>query len=95
MTDDPTGRPRTDAPAAYRTPQRPGQSGAQEQQRAGPNPHSGHPTGPHAPYDEGDTDGFAAVKNTGRSEPECAEVPVRKGLDGENFSIVEGGKTVR
>lgn len=95
MTDDLTDKPRTDASAGYHTPQRPGQSGAQEQRRPGPNPHSGHPTGPHAPYDEADTDGFAAVKNVGQNEPEHTETLVRKGLDGENFSIVEGGKTVR
>lgn len=95
MTDDLTQTARADAPATYDTPQRPGQSGAQEQRRAGPTPVSRHPTGPHAPYEEQDIDGLAALKHAGRIEPEPVAAPARKGLDGENFSIVEGGKTTR
>lgn len=53
----------TDAPATYSTPQRPGQSGEESERRAGPNPRSAHPTGPHAPYEPHDTDGLAAEKH--------------------------------
>jgi len=52
----------TDAPAPFATASRPGQSGAQEQRRAGPNPRSAHPTGPHAPYEPDDPEGLAAGK---------------------------------
>lgn len=57
----------TDTPAAFVTAPRPGQSGAHEQRRAGPNPRSAHPTGPHAPYEPGDPEGLAAGKHE-RSE---------------------------
>lgn len=53
----------TDTPAAFATAPRPGQSGAQEQRRAGPNPRSAHPTGPHAPYEADDPEGLAAGKH--------------------------------
>ena len=53
----------TDTPAAFVTAPRPGQSGAQEQRRAGPNPRSAHPTGPHAPYEPDDPEGLAAGKH--------------------------------
>lgn len=53
----------TDTPAAFETAPRPGQSGADEQRRAGPNPRSDHPTGPHAPYEPGDPEGLAARKH--------------------------------
>lgn len=53
----------TDTPAAFVTAPRPGQSGAQEQRRAGPNPRSAHPTGPHAPYEADDPEGLAAGKH--------------------------------
>ncbi|CAN7424165.1 hypothetical protein LJR090_003389 [Bosea sp. LjRoot90] len=53
----------TDTPAAFVTAQRPGQSGAQDQRRAGPNPRSAHQTGPHAPYELGDPEGLAAGKH--------------------------------
>lgn len=33
-------------------PRRPGDLGAAARQRPGPSPDSGHPTGPHAPFDE-------------------------------------------
>lgn len=92
MTNDPISKLKTDAPATYNTPQRPGQTGAQDQQRIGPNPHSQHPTGPHAPYDVNDLDGFSAVKNVAASEPEGLAAPARKGLDGENFQIVDSRK---
>jgi hypothetical protein len=57
----------TDAPAAYRTARRPGQSGEDGEHRAGPNPRSAHPTGPHAPYEHSDSQGIAAEKHW--SEP--------------------------
>jgi hypothetical protein len=53
----------SDAPAAYKTARRPGQSGEENEHRAGPNPRSSHPTGPHAPYEPNDTDGLAAEKH--------------------------------
>lgn len=59
----------TDTPAAFVTAQRPGQSGEQDQRRAGPNPRSAHPTGPHAPYEPDDPDGFAASKHERKDTP--------------------------
>jgi hypothetical protein len=53
----------TDTPAAFATAPRPGQSGAPEQRRAGPNPRSPNPTGPHAPYEPDDPEGLAAGKH--------------------------------
>jgi hypothetical protein len=57
----------TDAPAAYGTARRPGQPGDENENRAGPNPRSAHPTGPHAPYEPDDPEGLAAEKH--HSEP--------------------------
>lgn len=59
----------TDTPAAFVTAPRPGQSGAHEQRRAGPNPRSAHPTGPHAPYEPDDPEGFAAGKHERKEVP--------------------------
>ena len=56
----------TDTPASFTTAPRPGQSGADEQRRAGPNPRSAHPTGPHAPYEPDDPEGLAAGKHERR-----------------------------
>nr|WP_047578558.1 hypothetical protein [Methylobacterium sp. ZNC0032] len=53
----------TDAPAAYNTARRPGQPGEEDENRAGPSPRSTHPTGPHAPYEADDPEGFAAEKH--------------------------------
>lgn len=61
----------TDAPGAYSTAQRPGQPGGETESRAGPNPRSAHPTGPHAPYEPDDPEGLAAEKH--HSEP--VEIP--------------------
>ncbi|WP_306224091.1 hypothetical protein [Bosea beijingensis] len=57
----------TDAPAPYSTARRPGQPGEESENRAGPNPRSAHPTGPHAPYEPDDPEGLAAEKH--HSEP--------------------------
>jgi hypothetical protein len=57
----------TDAPAAYDTARRAGQPGDENESRAGPNPRSAHPTGPHAPYEPDDPEGLAAEKH--HSEP--------------------------
>ncbi|WP_293798778.1 hypothetical protein [uncultured Bosea sp.] len=57
----------TDAPATYNTARRPGQPGEEGENRAGPNPRSMHPTGPHAPYEPDDPEGLAAEKH--HSEP--------------------------
>jgi hypothetical protein len=53
----------TDAPAPYNTARRPGQPGEENENRAGPNPRSAHPTGPHAPYEPDDPEGLAAEKH--------------------------------
>ncbi|WP_332682551.1 hypothetical protein [Bosea sp. (in: a-proteobacteria)] len=63
----------TDAPATYRTARRPGQSGAPEQRRSGPSPLSPHPTGPHAPFEEHESDGAAAIKHEPASEASPAD----------------------
>ncbi len=63
MKEKPTVVPVSAAPGRYGTPQRVGQPGEQDQRRAGPSPLSGHPTGPHAPYDADDGEGTAAVKH--------------------------------
>lgn len=68
----------TDAPAAYSTARRPGQPGDETKNRAGPNPRSAHPTGPHAPYEPDDPEGLAAEKH--RSEP----VEIRDEAAGEH-----------
>ncbi len=57
----------TDAPAAYNTARRPGQPGDEHENRAGPNPRSAHPTGPHAPYEPDDPEGLAAEKHHSES----------------------------
>jgi len=57
----------TDAPAAYNTARRPGQPGDENENRAGPNPRSTHPTGPHAPYEPDDLEGLAAEKHRSES----------------------------
>ena len=59
----------TDTPATFMTAPRPGQSGAHEQRRAGPNPRSAHPTGPHAPYEPADPEGLAASKHQRKETP--------------------------
>ena len=51
------------APGNTRTAQRPGQPGAADETRAGPNPRSPHPTGAHPPFARGDTESFAAAKH--------------------------------
>ncbi|SEG76649.1 hypothetical protein [Bosea lathyri] len=79
----------TDVPTTYRTAQRPGQSGEQNQRRAGPSPLSGHPTGPHAPYESDDQDGTAATKHGSQPEPEATAPLPKKGLAGENFTIID------
>jgi hypothetical protein len=53
----------TDTPAGFDTAPRPGQPGEQDQRRAGPNPRSPNPTGPHAPYEPDDREGLAAEKH--------------------------------
>ena len=58
----------TAAPGVFATAPRPGQSGAPEQRRAGPNPRSAHPTGPHAPYEPDDPEGLAAGKHGHKDE---------------------------
>ena len=84
-----TDKTNTDVPTTYHTAQRPGQSGEQNQRRAGPSPLSGHPTGPHAPYEPDDQDGTAAIKHGSPPEPEAAAPQPKKGLAGENFTIVD------
>jgi hypothetical protein len=51
------------APGRFHTARRPGQPGEEAEHRAGPNPRSSHPTGPHPPYDPDDLEGTAAEKH--------------------------------
>lgn len=64
----------TDVTNAYKTPPRPGQPGEHTQNRAGPSPRSPNRTGPHAPYEPADTEGFAAEKHA--REGDRAPTPV-------------------
>lgn len=75
MTDDRRDQATPDMPARYRTPQRPGQSGEQAENRAGPNPRSTNPTGPHAPYEPADRDGLAAEKHWSETIPAVSGTP--------------------
>ncbi|SFJ51916.1 hypothetical protein SAMN05216304_10922 [Bosea sp. OK403] len=79
----------TDAPVPYSTPQRPGQSGEDAERRAGPNPRSVNPTGPHAPYDPADPEGTAAEKHWTEPESEPVKKPPAKPALGENFAVVD------
>ncbi|UZF90770.1 hypothetical protein [Bosea sp. NBC_00550] len=70
---------KTDTPAGYSTARRPGQPGEENEHRAGPNPRSAHPTGPHAPYEPRDSEGLAAEKHhSGTVEIGGGEVPERE-----------------
>lgn len=78
MANDLKTDERVDAPAQYRTPQRPGQTGDAAQRQDGPSPLSTHPTGPHAPYEPRDPAGFATgkhVKTSGFPEENPPEKP--------------------
>lgn len=68
MTEKPTVVPVSGSPGRYKTSQRPGQPGNQDERQAGPSPLSRHPTGPHAPYQGYELDGSAAIKH-GESSP--------------------------
>ncbi|WP_420101728.1 hypothetical protein [Bosea sp. (in: a-proteobacteria)] len=63
----PDGAPGLDgdsaAPRPMDTPRRPGQPGTESETRPGPNPRSGHVTGPHAPYEPGEEQGLPANKH--------------------------------
>lgn len=89
MTAQRHDRP-TDAPAPYRTARRPGQPGEEHEHRAGPSPLSGNVTGPHAPYEAQDPEGFAAGKHV--RDPAMGPAPApeerKTGLEGENFKIM-------
>jgi hypothetical protein len=89
MTSEREDRP-TDAPAAYRTARRPGQPGEEGEHRAGPSPLSGNATGPHAPYEPSDPEGFAAGKHVRETAvPEAPPAPAPKaGLESENIVII-------
>jgi hypothetical protein len=80
----------TDAPAAYRTARRPGQTGEASEQRPGPSPLSNNATGPHAPYEADDPEGLAAAKHVRETPAAPArETPSRKkGLLSENFAVL-------
>lgn len=69
MAEKPTIVPVSSAPGRYRTAQRRGQSGEQDERRPGPSPLSGHQTGPHAPYADIDIDGSAAIKHGVDGQP--------------------------
>jgi hypothetical protein len=66
MTEKTTIIPTASAPGRFRTAQRPGQSGEQNERRPGPSPLSRHQTGPHAPYEEQETEGAPAIKHDTR-----------------------------
>jgi hypothetical protein len=87
MTTDRQDKP-TDAPAAYRTARRPGQSGEEREQRAGPSPLSGNATGPHAPYEPHDPEGLAAGKHVRETAEQVAPPKAKTGLDSENIVII-------
>lgn len=63
MTEKPSVVPVSSAPGRFKTAQRAGQTGAQDERRPGPSPLSDHPTGPHAPYEDHEVDGAAAIKH--------------------------------
>lgn len=90
MTNDPDRI--TDAPATYKTARRPGQPGEQTEHRAGPNPRSAHPTGPHAPYDPNDPDGLAAEKHYSETAPDPAVVDERKSAPSDTIKIIDTSK---
>ncbi len=77
----------TDAPAAYTTARRPGQPGEENENRAGPNPRSTHPTGPHAPYEKDDPEGFAAEKH--HSEVEVGQTEAQERTPSGTITIVD------
>lgn len=79
----------TDAPATLRTARRPGQSGEDAERRAGPNPRSAHPTGPHAPYEPGDSDGIAAEKHYSDPTPDPAVTDEPKRAPSGTIKIID------
>ena len=80
----------TDAPVPYRTAQRPGQPGDQDERRAGPNPLSDNPTGPHAPYERDDRDGAAASKHRTAPAPGPVVAAPTKPAPSQNFQTIDG-----
>lgn len=64
------------SPGHFNTARRPGQPGEEAERRAGPNPRSDHPSGPHTPYEPDDPEGIAAEKHrwspTGAGRPDDA-----------------------
>lgn len=73
MKETPTVVPASSSPGRYETAQRPGQTGEQGQRRPGPNPRSEHPTGPHAPYEDHETEGAPAIKHESAPSPTEAQ----------------------
>ena len=67
------------APGHLGTPRRPGQPGEEDDSRPGPNPRSGHASGPHPPYDAHDPEGAAAEKHVASTadHPDPAEAADR------------------
>ena len=90
MAQDRSEHRPTDAPAAYRTARRPGQTGEANEQRPGPSPLSNNATGPHAPYEAADPEGLAAGKHVRETPatPAREPAPQKKGLLSENFAIL-------
>lgn len=87
MTDEIDRRKPTDAPAVYKTPQRPGQPGEQEERRPGPSPLSRNASGPHPSYDPEDPEGTAAIKH-GRAPETPEPAGAKRGTLSENFQIM-------
>ncbi|MFA6964390.1 hypothetical protein [Bosea sp. (in: a-proteobacteria)] len=79
----------TDAAGALATPRRPGQSGEETEHRAGPNPRSANPTGPHAPYEPDDPNGLAAEKHIREAVDSKAGEPTAGKERGHGIAFVD------
>lgn len=79
----------TDAAGALDTPRRPGQPGEETQHRAGPNPRSVNPTGPHAPYEAEDPNGLAAEKHVRDAVDSPDDEPIAGKERGHGIAFVD------
>lgn len=87
-------RKRTDAPATYRTPQRPGQSGEQNASRPGPSPLSRNASGPHPAYEPHDSEGLAAGKHVRETKDAASQAPAVEASDRSDFVVMENGRRI-
>ena len=79
----------TDAPGVLKTARRPGQSGEETEHRAGPNPRSANPTGPHAPYEPDDPNGLAAEKHIREPAGRADDEPKAEKAKGNGIEVVD------